>query len=209
MKFLVSRRLISLTKSNLSEAVEYKPLSIRELLKKIKNMSSLMLDLAYFAYLNENKEIAGLVMELEKKVDHLVYLLYINTSLLARDKEDAKLAAAIIKIGSALNEFANAAADIANLIRIGIPPHKYIKKAFEKTEEIVDDVQVEPGSDVIGLKLSDLEKRKIYIDVIALKRDKTWIVYPETNIRLKAGDILIVRGSKNVVDKFKRLCSIA
>ncbi len=189
--------------------IEYEPLSIRELLRKIKNLSSLMLDLAYFAYVNENKEIADLVMSLEKKVDHLVYLLYINASLLARDKDDAKLSAAIIKIGSALNEFANAAADIANLIRIGIPPHRYIKKAFEKTEEVVDDIRVESGSRVVGKSLGELEELGFYIDIIALKRNSKWILYPESNIRLNAGDILIVRGSKEVVEGFKKVCLIA
>ena len=190
-----------------SKQVEYEPLSIRELLRRIKNLSSLILDLAYFAYLNENKEISDLVMELEKKIDHLVYLLYINASLLARDKEDAKLSAAIIKIGSALNEFANAAADIANLIRIGITPHRYVKKAFERTEEVVDDTRVEVGSDIIGRALRDLEKLGFYVDVIALKRNNRWIIYPNSKIKLSAGDILIVRGSKDIVEEFKKVCA--
>lgn len=192
----------------IKEQVEYKPLSIRELLKRIKNLSSLILDLAYFAYLNENKEISDLVMELEKKIDHLVYLLYINASLLARDKESAKLSAAIIKIGSALNEFANAAADIANLVRIGVAPHRYVKKAFEKTEEVVDDTKVETGSKIIGTLLRDLEKLGLYIDVIALKRNGRWIIYPSSKIRLNAGDILIVRGSKDAIKNFKKVCKV-
>ena len=191
-----------------SEQVKYEPLSIRELLRRIKNLSSLILDLAYFAYLNENREISDLVMELERKIDNLVYLLYINASLLARDKEDAKLSAAIIKIGSALNEFANAAADIANLIRIGIPPHKYVKKAFEKTEEVVDDTRIEAGSEIIGKSLGDLERLGFYVDVIALKRNNKWIVYPDPKTKLRLGDILIIRGSRDIIEKFKEVCSL-
>lgn len=193
--------------SQTDEEIEYVPLSVRELLKKIKDTSSLMVDLAYFAYINENKEIADLVMELEKKIDRLVYYLYISSSLATRDKEDAILSAAIIKIGSALNEFANAAADVANLVRIGMPANKYVQEAFELTEEIVDDVLVEAGSRVIGKKLSELENLGIYVDVIALKRAGKWKLELSSKETLRAGDILIVRGNVETIEKFKEVCS--
>jgi len=193
--------------SQTDEEIEYVPLSVRELLKKIKDTSSLMVDLAYFAYINENKEIADLVMELEKKIDRLVYYLYISSSLATRDKEDAILSAAIIKIGSALNEFANAAADVANLVRIGMPANKYVQEAFELTEEIVDDVLVEAGSRVIGKKLSELEDLGIYVDVIAFKRAGKWKLELSSKETLRAGDILIVRGNVETIEKFKEVCS--
>lgn len=193
--------------SQTDEEIEYVPLSVRELLKKIKDTSSLMVDLAYFAYINENKEIADLVMELEKKIDRLVYYLYISSSLATRDKEDAILSAAIIKIGSALNEFANAAADVADLVRIGMPANKYVQEAFELTEEIVDDVLVEAGSRVIGKKLSELEDLGIYVDVIAFKRAGKWKLELSSKETLRAGDILIVRGNVETIEKFKEVCS--
>ena len=196
-----------LQRANPETNIEYEPLSVREILKKIKDISSLMVDLAYFAYVNENKELADLVMDLEKKVDQLVYLLYINASLATRDKDDAMLAAAIIKIGSALNEFANAAADVANLIRIGLPPHRYIKEAFERTEEIVDDVTIEANSVLVGKKLADIENLGIYIDAIALKRNGKWILNPAPDTILSPGDVLIVRGNIETLEKFKKVCS--
>ena len=41
----------------------------------MKDISELMIDLAYSAALFHNKELAGEVMELEKKFDDLVYML--------------------------------------------------------------------------------------------------------------------------------------
>mgnify|MGYP003876047695 CR=1 FL=1 len=188
------------------EEIEYKPLSVREILRRMKDLSSLMVDLAYFAYINENREIADLVMALEKEVDKLVYLLYMNATLSARDKEDAEFSAAIIKIGSALNEFANAAADIAGLIRINIPPHRYIKEAFEKAEEIVDDILVSSESTLVGKRISDLESMGLYIDIIALKRQDKWILSPSAQFTIQPNDILIVRGNVDTIEKLIEVC---
>ena len=187
------------------EEIEYKPISIKDILKSIKDLSSLMIDLAYFAYINENKEVADLVMELEKKVDSLVYLLYMKSALFARDVEEAELSAAIIRIGSSLNEFANAAADVANLAKIGISPHSYIKVAFEKTEEIVDDVIITLKSRLIGKRIRDLESLGIYIDIIAVRRDGKWILNPSSDMVLMAGDTLIIRGNVEAINKFRRM----
>ncbi|MEM2487936.1 MAG: PhoU domain-containing protein, partial [Thermoproteota archaeon] len=57
------------------EKVEYKPKPVREILLEMKNLSELMIDLAYSAALFNDKELAEEVLELEKKVDTLAYLL--------------------------------------------------------------------------------------------------------------------------------------
>ncbi|MFX1451373.1 MAG: PhoU domain-containing protein, partial [Promethearchaeota archaeon] len=65
--------------------IQYKPVSLRELLTKMKDETELMIDLAYSAVLFRNKEITEEVMKLEEDVDSLTYLVGMNTMLAARD----------------------------------------------------------------------------------------------------------------------------
>jgi uncharacterized protein with PhoU and TrkA domain len=54
------------------ERVEYTPVPVRETLIMMKDISELMIDLAYSAALFNNRELAEEVMELERKMDTLV-----------------------------------------------------------------------------------------------------------------------------------------
>ena len=57
------------------EKIEYKPIPVRELLLEMKNLSELMIDLAYSAALYNDKDLAEDVLALESRVDTLAYLL--------------------------------------------------------------------------------------------------------------------------------------
>ena len=85
------------------ERVEYTPVSVRETLIQMKDISELMIDLAYSAALFNNAGLAEEVMELEKRMDTLVYILNMNLMLAARDKEDAESLAGVAKVGSLTN----------------------------------------------------------------------------------------------------------
>jgi len=47
------------------EKIAYKPIPVRELLSEMKNLSELMIDLAYSAALFNDKELAEVVLDLE------------------------------------------------------------------------------------------------------------------------------------------------
>jgi uncharacterized protein with PhoU and TrkA domain len=72
------------------EKIEYKPIPVRTLLVEIKNLSELMIDLAYSSALFHSPELAEDVLELEEKVDTLAYLLRMNMMIAARDAQDAE-----------------------------------------------------------------------------------------------------------------------
>lgn len=63
---------------NRVKKTEYRPAPVRETLIQMKDISELMIDLAYSSALFNNKELAEEVMALESKVDDLVYLLIMN-----------------------------------------------------------------------------------------------------------------------------------
>ena len=66
-----------------SEKIDYEPISVREALTEMKDVSEIMIDLAYSAALFNSHELAEEVLELEKRVDYLAYIIDMNTMLAA------------------------------------------------------------------------------------------------------------------------------
>ncbi|MHA1721941.1 MAG: potassium channel family protein [Candidatus Baldrarchaeia archaeon] len=191
-----------------TQEVQYKPLSVREILKEMKNLSSLMIDLAYSAFLYNHRKLAEEVMRLEERVDYLSYLLGIQAALAARDREDAERISGILKVASAVDKISDAAADIANLVLLSISIHPTIHSAFKKTEEILGRIKIREGSVMVDKALEDLKlETRIGVDIIALRREKVWILNPGKEVKLKPGDILIARGSVESIELLDKLSS--
>ena len=90
-----------------SSKIEYRPISVREALTEMKDVSEIMIDLAYSAALFNSIELAEEVMELEKRVDYLDYIIDMNTMLAARDADDAKHLIAVTNVAAATNKITN------------------------------------------------------------------------------------------------------
>jgi len=177
------------------ERVEYTPVSVRETLILMKDISELMIDLAYSAALFNNRELAEEVTELEDKMDSLVYVLNMNLMLAARDKADAESLAGVAKVGSLTNSISDAAADIAGIVLNDIGIHPIVRKVFQRAEEHLARVQVSETSVLAGKTVNDLDlAAKVGADIIAVRRGKHWMINPEKEIVLPE-DILLARGT--------------
>lgn len=185
------------------ERVRYQPISVREILLEMKNLSELMIDLAYSAALFHDKDLAEDVIELEEKVDTLAYLLDMGIMIAARDAEDAKILSGVAKVASATDKISDAAGDIAAVVLQDIGVHPVIVEIFERVEERLARIKVPEGSPIINVKLGDLDLASMGIDVISIRRDKDWIINPKNNEVIQAGDIIIVRGTQSGINEFK------
>lgn len=191
-----------------SDKIEYRPISVREALTEMKDVSEVMIDLAYSAALFNSDELAEEVMELEKRVDYLDYIIEMNTMLAARDAEDAKHLTAVTTVAAATNKISDAAADIAAIVLQHIGIHPIVRKAFEQVEEQLARAIVKPNSVLVDKKLGDLElAAKIGVDVIAVRRHREWIIDPEDEEKIWEGDVLIARGAPHGIDELKDLAS--
>jgi uncharacterized protein with PhoU and TrkA domain len=191
-----------------SDKIEYRPISVREALTEMKDISEVMIDLAYSAALFNSDELAEEVLELEERVDVLDYIIDMNTMLAARDAEDAEHLTAVTTVAAATNKISDAAADIAAIVLKDIRIHPIVRKAFEQVEERLARAIVKPDSILVNKKLGDLElAAKIGVDVIAIRRNKEWIIDPEEKVRLQKGDVLIARGAPHGVDELKDVAS--
>ena len=177
------------------ERVEYTPVSVRETLIMMKDISELMIDLAYSAALFNNRELAEEVTELEEKMDSLVYVLNMNLMLAARDKADAESLAGVAKVGALTNSISDAAADIAGIVLNDIGIHPIVREVFQRAEEHLARVQVSEVSMLAGKTVNDLDlAAKVGADIIAVRRGKHWMINPEKEIVLPE-DILLARGT--------------
>jgi uncharacterized protein with PhoU and TrkA domain len=184
------------------EKVKYKPVGVRELLIEMKDLSELMIDLAYSAALFDSPALAEEVMEMESRIDTLTYLLNMNVMVAARDAEDAESLVGVTKVARAADKISDAAADIATIVLQGIGIHPIIREAFEKVEERLTRVEVKPKSILAGKQLGELElAAKIGVDIIGIRRNKRWIIDPEENETIQDGDVLFVRGAPQGIEE--------
>lgn len=189
-----------------SEKIEYKPASVREVLTEMKDLSEIMIDLAYSAALFHSRELAEEVLELEDRVDYLAYILDMNAMLAARDAEDAESLIGVMKVASATDKISDAAADIATIVLQEIGVHPIVREAFQKVEEQLARARVEPDSIFVKKKLRELElAARIGVDIIAIRRGREWIIDPDGEEMIGEGDVLIARGSPSGIDEVKKL----
>ena len=191
-----------------SGKIEYRPISVRDALTEMKDVSEIMIDLAYSAALFNSDELAEEVMELEKRVDYLDYIIEMNTMLAARDAEDAQHLTAVTTVAAATNKISNAAADIADIVLKNIGIHPIVRKAFEQVEERLARAIVKSDSIFVNKKLGDLElAAKIGVDIIAIRRHREWTVDPEDDEKIMENDVLIARGAPHGIDELKAIAS--
>lgn len=188
------------------EKIEYKPVSVRELFLEMKNISELMIDLAYSAALFNDKELAEDVLELEKHIDTLTYLLEIEIMIAARDAEDAEALVGVSKVASAANKISDAAADITTIVTQNIEVHPVVSEGFQKVEERLTRTVIKEDSKLVSRQIEELElEAEMGVNIIAIRRNRDWIINPKNTEQLKIGDILIARGAPLGIKEFKGL----
>ena len=176
--------------------IRYKAVPVRETLVQMKDISEIMIDLAYSAAVMDNKALAEEVVQLEKRMDDLVYVLNMNLMLSARDSKDAEALAGVQRVGALTNVISDAAGDIAALVLRGIKIHPVVREVFERTEENLEHANIVEGSIIEGKSVDELHlARKIGADIIAIKRGEHWLINPGKEI-LMPEDVVLARGTQ-------------
>jgi len=180
--------------------------SVKDILIEMKNISELMVDLAYSALLFNSKDAAEEVKKLENKVNRLNYEIKKESLLAARSVEDAEKLTALLEVGEAAETIANSAKDIADLVLKGIKPHPVFKMVMEESDEIIVRVTIEKGSELSDNSLGALLlATRTGMRVIAIRRNESWIYGPDRNTILCSGDTLIAKGNEVGADLLEKL----
>ena len=172
-------------------------MSIKNILIEMKNMSELMVDLAFSAVLFNNKELAEEVLKLENTINSMNYEIKKQSLVAARSYEDAEKLTALLEIAEAAESMANAAKDLADLVIKGIKPHPVFKMVMEESEKMMARVKVDSGSELCNKTLGELLLvNRTGMRVIAIRRDDSWIYGPDKNTMIYENDVLLVQGTE-------------
>ena len=178
--------------------------NIERMLLELKDTSEFMIDLAYSSLIYNNKEIAEEVEELERKMDVLsddIQEAIINLGK-QQPEEIAKMSV-IIRMQMAIEDIANAAASIADVVTRGLGDHPVIQMSIQESDVTIEKVVIEESSIMNGRSLADLRLGShCGMYVIAIKRDGKFIYGPSKDEVLRAGDLLIAKGPDDAADFF-------
>jgi uncharacterized protein with PhoU and TrkA domain len=181
-------------------AVEYEPVSVKELLVEMKDTAELLIDLSYSAVLDRNEELAREVLRLEGRMDVLELRARMSLLMAARKPADAEQLAPVLGIVAATGDISDAAGDIAKIVleEIGLPEpmRAAIPEAVETLQRGVLDGVSAYGGRTLGA--IDLES-ETGVRVLALRRGDQWVLNPGPETTLEAGDVVLLRGPESAI----------
>ena len=182
---------------------------VESMLLELKDTSEFMVDLAYSSLLYNNVEIAEEVIFLEGKMDELSIQIqqYIENVGREHPEEIAKFSF-VLRLQMAIEDIANAAASIADVVLRGLGEHPVIQMSIQESEATIERATVSEESILVGKNLGELalgSHTGMYI--IAIKRGEQYIYGPGKETVIQAGDILIAKGPEESADFFMDVAS--
>jgi uncharacterized protein with PhoU and TrkA domain len=181
---------------------------LAELLAELKDLSELMIDLAYSSLLLQSKDLAFCVLEIEEYMDRLHTSFELKALKKGRERIDDKGTLGLIRLSASAENISDAAADIAKIVLREIPTHPVLQMVMRESEEILETVTVEEGSSLDGRTLGDLElESSIGMRVVAIRSGHKWTYNPSPSFRLLPGDLLIVKGYSEGREALRRMAS--
>ena len=81
-----------------ASSIEYKPVSVKDVLVEMKDTAELLIDLSYSAVLHGNRDLAREVLRLEERMDLLELRARMSLLMAARNPDDAERLAPVLGI---------------------------------------------------------------------------------------------------------------
>jgi uncharacterized protein with PhoU and TrkA domain len=179
---------------------------LEQKLLELKDTSELMIDLAYSSLLYNNRDIAEEVLFLGEMLDELTD--EIQEDAINNVLEDGNVikSLVVVRMAYSMEEISIAAAQIADVVLRGLPPHPVIHLSMRDSEVIITTASLDERSDLVGKTLGQTRLSSLCgMFVIAIKRDRKYIYGPNKSTKMEAGDILIARGPEDGEEFFKDL----
>ena len=185
------------------------PSTVKELLAEIKDVSELMIDLAYAAVFFSDKDLAKEVGRLEERMSDYLHQIRKLSILAARSPEDAEHMAGVLAIASAVENIADAASDIARVVSSGLGIVEDLRQDLRHADEIVTRIKTAAGAPAIGQSLRELAMPVEFgMWVIAARRDGDWDLDPDADYVISEGDRLLLQGHEDGVPFARKLMGL-
>lgn len=179
-----------------------------DLIIDMKNVSELAVGLAYSAVLFYNKEIAHEVEILETRMDEMRYELEHWVLESAKQVDDVDRLRGLLHLAISSEIISDAADEIADIVRRDIELHPIFMLAIRESDEIITNIEVREGADIINKTLVELQlETETSMFIMAIRRENKWIYHPSGRTIIKKGDSLIARGTRDGEGRLIELCS--
>lgn len=173
----------------------------------MKDISEVIVDLAYASLLFDSNEIGDEVKHLESKMDVLNYEIRSRTMLASRTREDAIQLSGLLQIAESAAAISKAAGDIVGIREINPRNSPFLSFVLRDAEEKILPLTIRK-SDMSGKSIDELSvEAETGMRIIAIKRDIRWIYDPEGDTRLKENDMIIVRGTEDGFYRLRRFAN--
>jgi uncharacterized protein with PhoU and TrkA domain len=181
--------------------------NLASMLAQLKDLSEMMVDLAYSAFICGSEEIAEQVLKMEDVIDTL-HIEFEIEMMKAKDRWRPEEVLGSIRLAMAAEELADAATRIAMLVKKGVRAHPIVHIAFQEADETIAQACVHEDSILCGKSIGELGlEDDLCIRIVAVNRGGKWFYNPSDSFKLSCGDILIFRGYVEGASKFLKIAS--
>ena len=185
---------------------KYKPLSLKDILREMKQNIDLMIDLAYSAIKFGSKELADETYKIEQRIHELTFLL--NFQIIQtqpRGFKEAKKLEPIVVLGYSIDKISDALSDIARVVYINTDISQFTQLFWDNVPEPIVKIAVKKDCEFIGQYRKEVHFRSKHgVDLIAIRRNGKWLIGKEEKIL--ENDILIIKGEIQPIKVVKKLC---
>lgn len=185
---------------------KYRPLSLKDILREMKQKIDLMIDLAYSAIKFRSKELADEAYKIEQRIHELTFLL--NTQIIQsrpRGFEEAKKLEPIIVLGSSIDKISDALSDIARVVYVNTDISQFAQLFWDIVPEPIVKINANKDCEFIGQYRKDVHFRSKHgVDLIAINRGDKWLFSKDEMVL--ENDILIIKGEIQPIKDVKARC---
>jgi len=184
---------------------KYKPLSLKDILREMKQSIDFMIDLAYSAIKFGSKEIADEASKIEKRIHELTFLLNLQViQTQAGGVKEAKKLEPIVVMGYSIDKISDALADIARVVYINSDISEFTQLFWDEVPEPIVKITVRQGCEFIDEYRRDVHFRSKHgVDLIAIRRKNKWLFNKDEKIL--RDDILIVKGELEPIKELRKI----
>ncbi|MCK4781017.1 MAG: hypothetical protein KAT57_12535, partial [Candidatus Lokiarchaeota archaeon] len=188
---------------------KYKPISLKDIIREMKQDIDLMIDLAYSAIKFGSKELADEAYKIEQRIHELTFLL--NFQIIQTQPggiNEAKQLEPVVVMGYSIDKISDALSDIARVVYINSDISYFIQLLgdISYVPEPIVKIVVNKGCEFIGQVRTDIHFRSKHgVDLIAIRREGKWLF--ERDQKVITDDILIVKGEIQPIIDLKNICN--
>jgi len=178
------------------------------LLTEMKDASETIVDLAYASLMYNSKDMAEKVEEMDRDIDDMKFAIRTKILMAVRTKEDAREMTGVLQVASAADRISEAAGEIVKLLNVPKEERPFINDIINESDEKIMMTRISPRSDMAGNTIDQLAvEASTGTKIIAMKNRYGWIYNPDGDVKLRAGDDIIVNGSQDGFNRLKKFAS--